>query len=63
MLRPGGVMVYATCSILPEENHRAVERVTAGSGLSWIEEDQISPAETGWDGFYAAVLRSGTESQ
>jgi 16S rRNA (cytosine967-C5)-methyltransferase len=63
MLRPGGVMVYATCSILPEENHRAVERVTAGSGLSWIEEEQISPAETGWDGFYAAVLRSGTESQ
>lgn len=57
MLKPGGRLVYATCSILPSENRAAVDHLLARGGFSLVEEHPVSPAETGFDGFYAAVLR------
>jgi 16S rRNA (cytosine967-C5)-methyltransferase len=56
MLKPGGRLVYATCSILPSENREAVDTMLAKGGFSLVEERSISPAETGFDGFYAAAL-------
>ncbi|MBI5915650.1 MAG: methyltransferase domain-containing protein [Bacteroidetes bacterium] len=57
MLRPGGLMVYATCSILPSENERQVERfLLENSGFQLIEERKILPSELGFDGFYMALL-------
>jgi 16S rRNA (cytosine967-C5)-methyltransferase len=56
MLKPGGRLVYATCSILPSENRAAVDRVVAKGGFRLLEECPVSPAETGFDGFYAALL-------
>ncbi len=57
MLRPGGVMVYATCSLLPSENRGAVEGLLGSGAVALLEEFQISPSETGCDGFYAAALQ------
>jgi 16S rRNA (cytosine967-C5)-methyltransferase len=57
MLKPGGRLVYATCSILPSENRAAVDHFLAGNAdFRLLEERPISPAATGFDGFYAAVL-------
>lgn len=56
MLKPGGRLVYATCSILPSENRAAVDRLIAESNFSLVEECTVSPANTGYDGFYAAAL-------
>ncbi len=56
MLRPGGVLVYATCSILPSENRAAVDSLIASGGFTLLTERPVSPAETGFDGFYAAAL-------
>ncbi len=57
MLRPGGKMVYATCSIFPDENERQVEAFLAGNpGFELEEERTISPAQSGFDGFYMARL-------
>jgi 16S rRNA (cytosine967-C5)-methyltransferase len=56
MLKPGGRLVYATCSILPSENRAAVDSILAGGGYELIEERIISPARDGFDGFYAAAL-------
>lgn len=57
MLKPGGRLVYATCSILPSENRVAVDHFLAGNAnFTLLEERPISPAATGFDGFYAAVL-------
>ncbi len=56
MLKPGGRLVYATCSILPSENRAAVDHLLAQGGFNLLEERLISPAATGYDGFYAAAL-------
>lgn len=57
MLKPGGMLVYATCSILPSENRHAVDSLLDTGGFELISEHPVSPADSGFDGFYAAVLR------
>ena len=59
MLRPGGLLVYATCSLLPAEGEGVVrsQLAAAGNELELCSEHRIWTAETGHDGFYAAVLR------
>ena len=56
MLKPGGLLVYATCSILPSENHAAVASLLEMGGFTLVQERPVSPAATGVDGFYAAAL-------
>lgn len=55
MCKVGGKMVYATCSIWPEENEQQVERFLAANP-QWKLEDQktLLPGKT--DGFYMARL-------
>lgn len=55
LLKPGGKLVYATCSVLPSENGGQVRAWLERTGARRIElERTVSPAATGWDGFYAA---------
>lgn len=57
MLRPGGIMVYATCSIFPSENEKQIEKfLTKNSSFKVLAEKKISPAESGNDGFYICQL-------
>lgn len=56
MLKPGGCLVYATCSLLPSENRMAIEPLLNSGAYRLIQECVISPAATGFDGFYAAAL-------
>jgi 16S rRNA (cytosine967-C5)-methyltransferase len=49
-LRPGGRLVYATCSMLHEEN---AGRVSEASGLDCVDRMVLTPADGG-DGFFAA---------
>jgi 16S rRNA (cytosine967-C5)-methyltransferase len=59
MVKPGGKFVYSTCSILPSENHEQIQSFLARSNGAFIleEEKSISPAQSGFDGFYMARLR------
>lgn len=56
MLKPGGRLVYATCSILPSENEDAVRKRVDEGGFTLVDERRISPNAVGFDGFYAAAL-------
>lgn len=59
MLKPGGRLVYATCSILPSENEKQVEAfLMKNKDFKMVDEKRISPAEDGFDGFYMAALVS-----
>jgi 16S rRNA (cytosine967-C5)-methyltransferase len=72
LLKPGGRLVYATCSLLPEENEAIVEAFLSAGGFERVPANTIlaqhripldtgamlklSPAVHGTDGFFAAVL-------
>jgi len=58
MVKIGGKCVYSTCSILPSENQKQVEQFLAKVNGAFIleEEKSISPAQSGFDGFYMARL-------
>ncbi|MEX2591413.1 MAG: RsmB/NOP family class I SAM-dependent RNA methyltransferase [Anditalea sp.] len=60
MVKPGGLMVYATCSILPIENQNQVEaflKSERGQNFELIEDQKVLAHESGFDGFYIARLK------
>ncbi|HEX7971285.1 MAG TPA: RsmB/NOP family class I SAM-dependent RNA methyltransferase, partial [Thiobacillus sp.] len=72
LLKAGGRLVYATCSLLPEENDAIVEALLAEGGFALLPVNELlaqhkidldtgamlklSPVAHGTDGFFAAVL-------
>ncbi|MDA9907214.1 methyltransferase domain-containing protein [Flavobacteriaceae bacterium] len=60
MVKPGGQMVYATCSILPSENEKQVQDFLerkSGKDFKFVKEEKVFPSESGFDGFYMALLQ------
>jgi len=59
MVKPGGKMVYATCSILPEENIMQVKSFLdseEGKDFALAKDKKIFASKSGFDGFYMALL-------
>lgn len=60
LLKPGGCLVYSTCSIDPEENRDVVDSILSShSSLSLDEERRVFPPDDKADGAYAARLVTG----
>lgn len=69
LLVQGGLLVYATCSVMSQENEQQIARFVAGqSDCQFVAEDkpwgratghgwQIFPDEANGDGFFYSVLR------
>lgn len=59
LTKENGVLVYATCSILPQENQQQIKaflETDLGKTFQFIEEKTLWPSE-GFDGFYMAKIR------
>ena len=57
-LKPGGVLVYSTCSLEPEENSELVQQFLAtNSGFKLETDRQLLPFADGVDGAYVARLK------
>lgn len=68
LLAPGGILLYATCSILKQENERQIQAflaehgdavelpITADWGVAGVSGRQILTGESAMDGFYYARL-------
>lgn len=58
MVKKGGKMVYATCSVLPSESENQVQQFVKRNRQDWrfVSEHRTSPARDGFDGFYMALL-------
>lgn len=68
ILKPGGRLVYATCSVFPQENHRIIQRFRKQCADSILVEPEVTwgrntgagrqllPNPDSHDGFFYAVL-------
>jgi 16S rRNA (cytosine967-C5)-methyltransferase len=56
MVKPGGKMIYVTCSILPSENIKQVEWFLAQNQDFHLDEYQEIWPSDGFDGFFMAIL-------
>jgi 16S rRNA (cytosine967-C5)-methyltransferase len=61
LLKPGGTLVYSTCSLEPEENEQVVRRLFAEPSAPGLEAEKESlPFGDGFDGAYAAKIFRNT---
>jgi 16S rRNA (cytosine967-C5)-methyltransferase len=59
LLKPGGTLVYSTCSIEPEENEEVAERIAATMPRFRIDDQRTSlPFRDEFDGAFAVRLQS-----
>lgn len=59
MVKPGGLLVYSSCSVLPSENEQQIQHFLTtekGQNFTVLEQKTISPSATGFDGFFISKL-------
>lgn len=59
MVKSGGKLVYATCSVLPSENQKQVNTFLeseSGKDFTFVKDKKVLSHKSGYDGFYMALL-------
>lgn len=58
-LKPGGTLVYSTCSLEPEENTTVIQDFLSGnSAFQLVRERELVPFADGTDGAFVATLKA-----
>ena len=63
MLRPGGTLLYATCSILPQENQDQVSQFLSAHPEYVLETSHHTWPSEGMDGFFMARIKKEAEAE
>lgn len=59
IVKPGGKLVYATCSVLPSENQEQIKHFLSteiGKEFNFVKDQKVLASKSGFDGFYMALL-------
>ena len=59
IVKPGGKLVYATCSVLPSENQEQIKHFLSteiGKEFTFVKDQKVLASGSGFDGFYMALL-------
>ena len=59
IVKPGGKLVYATCSVLPSENQEQIKHFLSteiGKEFTFVKDRKVLAHEVGFDVFYMALL-------
>jgi len=57
IIKPGGALVYSTCSLLPSENDEQVKKFLQANLNFELEEEKSVMPSAGFDGFYMARIK------
>jgi 16S rRNA (cytosine967-C5)-methyltransferase len=57
-LKPGGHLLYITCSVFKEENDEVVDYIEQSLGLGLVKKEMISGVNEGGDHLFAALFTS-----
>ncbi|MBB3174106.1 16S rRNA (cytosine967-C5)-methyltransferase [Endobacter medicaginis] len=63
LVKPGGKLIYGTCSLLAEENDAQIDAfLTRTQGFTLMRTLSLTPHANGTDGFFGAVLQRQASS-
>ena len=57
-VKPGGTLLYSTCTVNPDENERVVEKfLRKNPSFQKVEKTLLLPNVNGTDGFFICVMK------